>query len=250
MKRLIQLPMTRPSILGAVLAVVVGLGTFTYLGGQDTAATTSEISMTPVVVVVRDLGARARLGATDVEVRELPAAGVHPLAYSSVDEVIGQFTVGFTASGEQILPHDVTLDVIGGGLAQLVPVGERALSIAISNATAAGGLVSPGDHIDVIAIFTEDTGGRDGTSIVAQNVEVLAISQTVLGDAVDTTRETTASSSPQSVSATVTVAVSLEDAQRISLAESFGDLRVFLRNPDDDSEPVAVPLNLDSVARR
>jgi len=251
MKRLIQLPMTRPSILGAVLAVAVGLGTFMYLGGQqDTAATVSEIEMTSVVVATRDLSARARVGTTDVELREVPSAGVHALALRSIDEVVGQFTVGFTATAQQFLPHNLSTDTLGGGLAQLVPVGSRAISIAISNAIAAGGLVSPGDHIDVIAIFTEDTAGRDGTAIVAQNVEVLAISQVVLGDDVDVTREAASSGSPQSVSATVTVAVSLEDAQRISLAESFGDLRVFLRNPDDDSEPVAVPLNLDSVARR
>ena len=250
MKRLIQLPMTRPSILGAILAVVVGLGTFMYLGDQQTTTTTGETPMASVVVVARDLGARVRLTTDDVALVELPAAGIHPLAVRSVDEVIGLFTAGPMVSQEQILPHNLTNDVLGGGLAQLVPVGERAISIAISNATAAGGLVSPGDHIDVIAIFTEDTGGRDGTAIVAQNVEVLAISQVVLGDDVNATREAASSNSPQSVSATVTVAVSLEDAQRISLAESFGDLRVFLRNPDDDSEPVAVPLNLDAVARR
>lgn len=250
MKRLIQLPMSHPSILGAVLAVVVGLGTFMYLGDQETVATVSEIETTTVVMATRDLGARVRIGSDDVELREIPSAGVHALAIRTADEVVGQFTVGFTAAGQQFLPHDLSSDVIGGGLAQLVPVGARAISFAISNATAAGGLVSPGDRIDVIAIFTEDTVGRNGTAIVAQNIEVLAISQVVLGDAIDTTREVASTGSPQSVSATVTVAVSLEDAQRISLAESFGDLRVFLRNPDDDSEPVPVPLNLDSVARR
>ncbi len=247
MKRLIQLPMTHPSILGAVLAVVVGIGTFLYMGDQGAVTTVAgEIETTSVVVAVRDLGARVRVGSDDLELRELPSAGVHPLALRSIEDGVGQFTVSFTASGEQILAHDLSADVLGGGLAQLVPVGERAISIAI----AAGGLVSPGDHIDVIAIFTEAAVGRDGTSIVAQNVEVLAISQVVLGDDVDTTREATASNSPNAVSATVTVAVSLEDAQRISLAESFGELRVFLRNPDDDSEPIAVPLNLESVARR
>ena len=76
------------------------------------------------------------------------------------------------------------------------------------------------------------------------------MSQVVLGDDIEESRDNATTGSPQSVSATVTVAVSLDDAQRIALAESFGDLRVFLRHPDDDSVPVAVPMNLDSVARR
>lgn len=246
MKRLIQ----RPAFLGAILAVAAGLGTFMFLGSQGGTTLSTDVPTSAVVVMAHDVGARTRLTADDLEVVQLPTVAVHPLSYTSVDGVVGRFAADDLVQGQQILPPDISDDVLGGGLAQLVPVGERALSIAISNATAAGGLVSPGDHIDVIAIFTQDVAGKDGTAIVAQNVEVLAISQVVLGDNVDKSREAAASSSPQAVSATVTVAVSMEDAQRISLAESFGDLRVFLRNPDDNSEPVAVPLNLDSVARR
>jgi len=247
MKRLIQ----RPAFLGAILAVAAGIGTFMLLANQSGDVIGEDVPTTSVVVAVRDLPARARINTEDLEIVELPAIAVHPLSYKSIEDVVGRFAAGEVALGEQILPNDISEDVLGGGLAQLVPVGSRAISIAISNATAAGGLVSPGDHVDVIAIFTEDTVGRDGTSIVAQNIEVLAISQTVLGDDVEAKRDAgSGSSSPQSVSATVTVAVSLENAQRISLAESFGELRVFLRNPDDTSEPVAVPLDLESVARR
>ena len=37
-KKLIELPMTRPSLLGAVLAVVVGVATFMYLGDGEAGA--------------------------------------------------------------------------------------------------------------------------------------------------------------------------------------------------------------------
>jgi pilus assembly protein CpaB len=232
LKKLIELPMTRPSLLGAILAVVVGVGTFMYLGDGEAGATTGDVGTVGVVVASRDID-----------------HAVHPQALRSIDAAIEQFASGFIAAGEQILPHDYSEQVFGGGLAQLVPDGQRAVSVAISNATAAGGLVSPGDHIDVVAIFTADTAGRDGTAIVAENVEVLALSQIVLGDDVDSTDNPTAGSNPNAVSATVTVAVSLEDAQRLVLAENFGSLRIFLRNPDDDSGSFASPVDLDSVTR-
>lgn len=250
-KQIVQLPMTRPSLLGAVLAVVVGVGTFIYLGdGEAGAADVGQVSTTAVVVASRDVDARTRLSETHVELIELPTSAVHPRAVRTVDDALDLFAAGYIAAGEQILPHDLSEDVFGGGLAQLVPEGQRAVSIAISNAAAAGGLVTPGDHIDVVAIFSADLRGEAGTSIVAENVEVLALSQLVLGDELaDGEESPTAGSNPTAVSATVTIAVSLDDAQRISLADSFGDLRVFLRHPDDDTEPFAAPVDLESVVR-
>jgi len=250
-KKLIQLPMTRPSLLGAVLAVVVGVATFIYLGdGEAGAADTEAVSTVPVLVAARNIDARTRLSEEDVELIDIPTTAAHPRAFRTVDDVVELFAAGFVAAGEQLLPHDVSEDVFGGGLAQLVPEGRRAVSVAISNAAAAGGLVSPGDHIDIIAIFNEELRGEAGTSIVAENVEVLALSQLVLGDQLAEDEESpTANAGPNSVNATVTVAVSLDDAQRIALAESFGELRVFLRHPDDDSEPFAAPVDLESVVR-
>jgi pilus assembly protein CpaB len=250
-KRLIALPLTRPSMLGAVLAVVVGVATFIYLGdGEANAADPVAISTTPVLVASQDIDARTRLAESHVEVVDLPSTAVHPQALRTVDRAEDLFASGFIAAGEQILPHKLSTDVFGGGLAQLVPEGQRAVSIAISNAAAAGGLVSPGDHIDIIAIFSEELRDEAGTSIIAEDVEVLALSQLVLGEELGEDESSpTAGQSPNAVSATVTVAVSLDNAQRIALAEAFGDLHVFLRHPDDDSEPFAAPVDLESVVR-
>lgn len=253
LKRLIQLPMTRPSLLGAVLAVVVGVGTFIYLGdGEADAAKTTNATVPTVSVLVasHNVNARTRLSADDLELIEIPATAAHPLAFDAIDRAANLFSSGYIAAGEQILPHHIAEDVPGGGLAQLVPDGRRAVSVAISAAAAAGGLVTPGDHIDIVAIFSEELRGEAGTAIVAENVEVLAISQLVVGDDPDgQASPLSGEGNPNAVSATVTVAVSLDDAQRIALADSFGELRVFLRNPDDDSEPSATPVDLESVVR-
>lgn len=250
-KKLIELPMSRPSLLGAVLAVVVGVGTFVYLGDGEAGASDSEaITTVPIVVATRNVDARTRLTEADLDLVEIPTTAAHPRALRTVDDALELFASGYIAAGEQILPHDLSSDVFGGGLAQLVPEGKRAVSVAISNAAAAGGLVSPGDRIDLIAIFSEELRGEAGTAIVAENIEVLALSQLVVGDELEDGEESpTAGSGPNAVNATVTVAVSLDDAQRIALAESFGNLRVFLRHPDDDSEPFAAPVDLESVVR-
>jgi pilus assembly protein CpaB len=244
--------MTRPSLLGALLAVVVGVATFIYLeDGEAGAANSDSVATVPIVVASRNIDARERLTETDVELIDIPSTAAHPRALRTVDDALELFAVGFIAAGEQVLPHNLSEDVFGGGLAQLVPEGRRAVSMAISNAAAAGGLVSPGDRVDVIAVFDEEHRGEAGTAIVAENVEVLALSQLVLGDrlAEDEESPTAGASGPTAINATVTVAVTLDDAQRIALAEHFGELRVFLRHPDDDSEPFAAPVDLESVVR-
>lgn len=249
-KKLIELPMTRPSLLGAVLAVVVGVATFIYLDDGEATTDSESVTTVPIVVATRNIDARSRLTETDIELIDIPSTAAHPRALRTVDDAVELFASGFIAAGEQVLPHNLSEDVFGGGLAQLVPEGSRAVSVAISNAAAAGGLVTPGDHIDLIAIFEEDLRGEAGTAIVAEDVEVLALSQLVLGDQLEEGEESpTAGQGPNAVSATVTVAVSLDDAQRIALAESFGELRVLLRHPDDDSEPFAAPVDLESVVR-
>lgn len=250
-KRLIQLPLTRPSLLGAVLAVVVGVGTFIYLGDDEAGAANPEGAATvSVLVASRDVNARSRLTEDDLQLLEIPATAAHPLALRSLSDATEQFSASYLAAGQQILPHDVSLAVLGGGLAQLVPEGQRAVSVAISAAAAAGGLVSPGDHIDIVAIFSEELRGEAGTSIVTEDVEVLAISQLVVGGDLDgQANPIDPEGNPNAISATVTVAVSLDDAQRIALAESFGELHIFLRHPDDDSEPFAAPVDLESVVR-
>ena len=248
-KQIIQLPLTRPSLLGAVLAVVVGVATFTYLDDGEAIAN-ADVSTVPVLVAKSNIDERERLSELDVELVEVPATAAHPRALRTVESAVNLFAANFISAGEQIMPHHLSEDVFGGGLAQLVPEGKRAVSIAISNATAAGGLVTPGDHVDVVAIFDEELRGEAGTAIVAENIEVLALSQLVIGDELEEDEESpTSSAGPTAVNATVTVAVSLDDAQRLALAESFGELRVFLRHPDDDSEPFAAPVDLESVVR-
>ena len=249
-KKLIALPMSRPSLLGAVLAVVVGVATFVYLGDGEADAQVAEIELVGVVVANRDINVRTRVGEDDLKLIDIPATAAHPRALRTIDDATDLFAAGFIAAGEQILPHDLSEEVFGGGLALLIPEGQRAVSIAISNAAAAGGLLSPGDHIDVIAIFDEKLRGEAGTAIVAEDVTVLALSQLILGDVLEDGEESpTAAASPNAVSATITVAVSLDDAQRIALAASFGDLHVFLRHPDDDSDTFAAPVDLESVVR-
>lgn len=247
MRRLLN----RPSTLGAILAVLVAALVYVYMGSASAAGEPEpiEIERVPVLVARSLIEQRSAFDASQVEVRLLPAEAVHPTALGRIGQISGKFAAADLVPGEQILASDIADRPQGGGLAQLIPEGYRALSIAVSDAIAAGGLVAPGDHVDVVAVFDAAKAGWDGATTVVQDVEVLAVSKLLLG-AEDEPDEGSGRSSPTSLSATVTLAVSPYGARLIALADEFGALSIVLRRADDDGSAYIAPINLDQLLGR
>ena len=239
--------LARPSLLGAVLAIVVGAGAYLYLQGQEDATSGATIlERVPVLVAMRAIAHREPLTALDVEVQRIPIEAVHPFAVKDLGAIEGMFADATIRMGEQILSLDLTERPSGGGLAELIPDGYRAFSIGVSDAMAAGGLVKPGDRLDLIAVFQEQKAGRDGSVSVVQNVEVLAVSRVLLGGAENDAEE--GKTNPTSITATVTVALLPTDAQRVALADEFGAIRLALRRTSDTSQPLAPSIDLSDVS--
>ena len=70
------------------------------------------------------------------------------------------------------------------GLAGVVPLGMRAVAISVDELTAVGGLLLPGDRVDVVATTQIDSapGLAEGdhilrTETILQNVEILSVAQ-------------------------------------------------------------------------
>jgi pilus assembly protein CpaB len=220
----------------------------------------------PAVVAARDIPARTEITAGMVEVKQVPVDDRSDLAFSDPTQVVGQVTRFPIAAGEHILSTKVV--ALTGAAAEdeslsfVVPPGMRGVAITVNQVIGSGGLVLPGDYVDVIAVFDVEfqTGGQDATSretkekffasTVLQNVEVLAVAQTIVdappeSTAADNPEEaTTTSASSQRVrnteadpnpeATTVTLGVTLDDAQKIFVAEENGVLRLAVRPFGDD----------------
>ncbi len=244
----------RPALLGAVLALVVAVASYAYLSSADTTATTTpevvEVERATIVIASRDIAVRDLIGELQLELRSLPVDAIHPFALSSLEDAIGLFATTDVTAGQQLLSSHVTADDTGGGLARLVPIGQRAYAIAVSDAIAAGGLIVPGDRIDVLALFVNrDSPALNTVSVVAEDLEVIAVSSLLLGTeaAEEDAGGAADSGAPTRVRATVTVAVPPLQAERLALAEEFGVLRLILRNPDDTQISGTDPIQLGSL---
>lgn len=120
---------------------------------------------------------------------------------------------------------------------------------------AAGHHVVPGDFVDIF--FTLDGNNERETELASQarlllaRTRVLAYGSTTVADALlpasddgkDTEKYTSQSrnlkrgDAPQRAANTALLAVALDDVERLTLAERFGQLSLALRHPDD----IAVP---------
>ena len=249
-------------MMGAGLVYVATSRTSDSGGGGGSAADTA------VVVAKTDIPARTVVTQAMVEVKLVPAENAAPLAFSTLDQVVGQATRFPVTIGEQVLSSKVvTLSgnsaAVSRSLSFVIPEGRRAFAISADEVMDAGGLVLPGDYVDIVVLYDVQFRGSDGVETVEsyvvqhlmQNIEVLAVAQIVVdvvetpgaagsgssngAGASDTQRVRNSEAKPNHEAITVTLALTPEEAQRLYLAEANGKIRLAVR-PYGDNETLPV----------
>ncbi len=240
-------------LLAIVLGGVAALLSWRFVQERATAP----VPMARVVVAAQDIAVRTKITGGMLKEEEIPVSAKHPEAVSSIRQVEGKVTRLPITREEQVLVTKFTAAREESGLSFIIPPSKRAVGITTSEVIGAGGLVIPGDRVDVIAVFDAKTMGKTMATIILQDVEIIAVAQELQGalpekSAVEqagdslsarqpAAKETPrAGSKPQPKAKTVTVAVTPEEAQRLFLAESYGELRLALR-PNKEKSMVDLP---------
>lgn len=154
-------------------------------GGRDTAINGGDGAQS-VLVVTRNVAVGEKIVSDMVTSRTIPLGGLLEGRLTKNEEIVGKVATAPLFSGEQILAAKVTTFENQTTLAYKVPDGMRALGLQVPHeAWIDGGLVQPGDRIDVLAISITTTvdplTGQEKVTIlsgiIAQDVEVLAVKQ-------------------------------------------------------------------------
>ena len=229
-------------ILAALSAVLVYAAVSRSDGGGSAAGDVR------VVVAKEPIAAGTTLTGDMLTTRALPSDAVGAGSLSSSDAAVGQLTLQFIAEGEPVLSSKlVGSDVrAGAGVSYKVPEGARGMAITVNEVIGVGGLVLPGDHVDIFWLPDEPLTDSEGAMLVAENVEVLAVQTTLVdiastgaqtgdnpADDNDRVRSTDAELIPDA--ATMTFLLTPAQAARIFCAESSGSIRLAVRQFGDDS---------------
>jgi pilus assembly protein CpaB len=228
--------MKSKALLVAIAAAVVGLVLVVfYMQSFEAEASGGE----PTVILV----ARQNIALGDqIDPAAMLAERVIPAAYvenrhvraSEVERIRGIRVVGGVRAGEALLWTDLaTMSDSARDLSSLVRSGMRAITIQADQTATFGGLVRPGDRVDVL--LTLDRPVLNGepervTVPLLQSLIVLAAGQDT--GMIQRASQQTAPGRAQPMQ-NVTLSATVEQAQMIAFATQRGRLTLVLRNPDD-----------------
>lgn len=245
-----MLAQSRSSTLIASLAGLLAVAmVWVYLSSRE--AELLQLSEMKDVIIARvDVPANTVLDETMIERIQVPSRYLQPDAAVQLDQAVGRVNVVPVLRGSQVVLAQ--LDDPGlTALAYDVPRGRRAVTVAITEVTGVGGLVRPGNFVDVFGTFEFGRpvgveGGvvrysdeRTETRLMLQDVLVLAVGrehrrerqaprataapQTIEQRELEQLRETRGT-------ATVTMLVEPKQAQELILSQEIGVLTLALRS--------------------
>jgi pilus assembly protein CpaB len=238
-----------------------------YIGSRE-ASLLSQSEPQQVIVATADIPGNTVIEAGMFEARSVPSAFAQPRVVSRIEDVQGRVASVPIAAGTQILATMLG-DEAEGALAYEVPSGQRAVSIGAADVLGVGGLVRPGNRVDILGTFEfgRPTGvsqagtityadERTETRLLMQDVRVLAVDQqfrrrgaaprpvpTVTEDDGEVLTPIEEDREIQHV----TVLVSLRQAQELVLAQEIGQLTLTLRSNLDAGRVENLP-NMDPIA--
>ncbi len=220
----------RRVILPLLFAVLAAGATFLALNRPSGTASSAAPQTVRVAIAARALDAGSAFGATDVTFNEVSTASAGADAVRDASELQHAFATAAIPKGAVVRRANLTVTPPGSRLATLIPQGYVAVSIAVNDVINTGGFIVPGDHVAVLGVVTKDA--TDTATIVLRDVQVLAVSNAILGQnpaTVDPKKTTTGgATNPTTVNSTVTLAVTVQDAQRLVQVDEVGKLRLAL----------------------
>jgi pilus assembly protein CpaB len=141
-----------------------------------------------VLVATQDVRAGEQVTASEVQVQRVHADSIPADALSAPDDAVGSWVAWPLAAGEPVLAHMLRHERSGIALtaAVTVPDGYRAIAVPVQPAGAVGGMLAPGDHVDVYATplaghAAGPTTGAAAASNAASDGDGAGVDATLLG---------------------------------------------------------------------
>lgn len=231
---------------GAVLVAVLMAVLVQVMLGEAEAPEVQQEPKAEILVVAKDLSIAHELEDGDLKWQTWPESSLFSGAIvredgQDADEVMEGRLRRDVSEGEPMLQSYLIGESKGNFVAASLEAGQRAVSIQVNAKTMVSGFVSPGDFVDVILTYKQKIRVEDddpsvqimvdqnidsvATETILENVKVLAIDQQATKPKDDKIR----------VGKTVTLALGVEDTERVVLAQQIGDLTLVLRAMGDEA---------------
>src|SRR5689334_10795964 len=223
-------------VVALALGLFVSSAVYSKLGAKNQGVPVPGVD---VLVAAKDLSVGSKITSEDLKFAHIPQGSIPVNAMRQKTDALERGVILPISAGEFILPSKLAADKAGAGLPALIPTGMRAMSVRVNEVVSVAGFVLPGTRVDVL-LTGNPTGASDQqTTTVLENVAVLATGQKL---------ERNSAGDPENA-AVITLLVSPDDAQKLTLASSQGKIQLSLRNPLDTKQQDLALVSNNSLYR-
>ena len=177
-------------------------------------------------------------GAAAVAAATVARAAKNAVVASPMEALYGAIVREPILANEPISNAKLVRGGAGGFMAVVLHSGMRAVAVPVNAATAAGGFILPGDHVDVLQSHQQEGGAAGGSGVLAsrsgqvaqvllRNVRVLAVDQTTKPP----------KTAPAVIGAVATLEVPAGDVDVLVRAKAQGEIVLALRAYSDAGGP-------------
>ena len=223
-------------LVGAFAAVLLWL----YAEQLDDEHEALVADQVEVVKAARNIPAGTPLTKDRITTEQVPRKFLppNPLLESELNIYLGTPVAVNVEEGAMILTSDFSVAEVSRTLSSKIPPEERAMSVGVDTISGVSNLLRPGDRVDVLGTFpigteeelVKDASGKQSVGYVTmtllQNVTMLAVGQEISD--VPTEGQQRAGSYT-----TVTMSVTIDEAELLTIAQTRGKLTLLLRNRED-----------------
>jgi pilus assembly protein CpaB len=180
--------------------------------------------MISVVVPTKDLTTGATVGYDDMAVRKMPAEYVPAEAITpdGFNAIIGDKLNAPVKHGSALTKNILSSNY--SRFSQVLGSSTFAYTLQVGETNSISGMIVPGDHVDLL--FSTDHKGKQRVIPLSQNILVLATGQRA--------KDMPESGKDERGFSDITLQVTPRQAERLTLAQKAGSIRVLLRSPAKD----------------
>ena len=215
------------TVMGVSLlfALVVSSIFYQFMARANGPKRSEPTDLKDIVTAAHPLGVGVTVKLGDVKLSKISAESFPKGAFSKVEEVIDRPVISNIIVEEAVLEGRLAARGSGLGLAPIIPVGMRAVSVRVNDVAGVAGFVLPGMRVDVLVTGRPPSAEGPVTTTPLQNMLVLSAGQTIQAD-----------SRGQAIQApTVTLLATPDQAETLTLANQEGRIQLVLRNGSDQT---------------
>ncbi len=218
-----------------LLALALGCGLVASIGisqVMDRRGSKPAVLETEAIYVAKvDINLGEMLTAETVKLDNWPKSKLPMGAVTSLEDLLERRPRTKIYEGEPIVEVKLRAKNAIDDPSQQIPKGYRVVPVAVKKDTGGSGLIGPGDRVDV-QLFAKKKGAISRTVVktVLTNIRVFAVNTTFRRGAGEDDKLPKAS--------VVSLLVTPDQANILTLAIEIGQIKMIIRNPDDNSKVV------------